>query len=270
MQWLSANLYVHAPVEQVLVTVVQPFVRQALASQAASQYFFIRYTDEQGLHIRLRMLTPQLLSLRNQLMLHLEPQASLVPALAWTEYEPETERYGGTNALKIAENQFQASSDMSLAVLQSYGEDWNQQAALATAMHVYLAHAFAFGMNMQQLTDFFRAQYHAYHREVQANYADLAKQQVPQFLGPIKQFLLALVRQTNFDDAWLNDWVEACHQNHDALVSLRQTGEVLSRPDNNILESYLHMSANRLGLNHRYEPYLAYLLWQICAEIQQA
>jgi len=120
--WLYAKIYTGTSTADGLLTeFLGPVVRHAMESGAADRWFFIRYGDPEW-HIRLRLhgiparLTGEVLP-----ALH----AALAPAfddgrlwrLQLDTYEREIERYGGPEAILVAEEVFHADSEVVLDLL---------------------------------------------------------------------------------------------------------------------------------------------------------
>lgn len=88
------------------------------------RWFFVRYTDLHGLHVRFRVLTSvrradELHSTREQVGAHIESDL----------YEPEFGKWGRANAIVAAENAFQVSSELAVETLRA-AEDRLVTAAL--------------------------------------------------------------------------------------------------------------------------------------------
>jgi thiopeptide-type bacteriocin biosynthesis protein len=141
-RWTSAHLFfAGAPMgpsgDQVLRSVVRPFVTEMLSSGQVSRSFFIRY-GELGPHIRLRLFgEPEVLArvvepaferhVSHALhhSLHGHPNAKGPPgtretgldSLLWVPYEPEIGRYGGPRCISVVEEFFHNSSALALALL---------------------------------------------------------------------------------------------------------------------------------------------------------
>ncbi|KLE38497.1 hypothetical protein ABA78_09510 [Serratia sp. TEL] len=118
---------------------------QALAYTPDSPWFFLRYIDEKGLHLRVRFLLQEKDSQRLETAIYAALHDALNslplrPANLWTplvsfrgntpfpthelpvhceraEYEPETDVYGGETGIGIAEALFHQSSDIARAIL---------------------------------------------------------------------------------------------------------------------------------------------------------
>ncbi|MFP2927863.1 lantibiotic dehydratase [Pyxidicoccus sp. 3LG] len=121
-EWLYLKLYTGtATADTVLREAVAPLAREALASGAARQWFFIRYGDPDW-HLRVRFqgdpvrLRGEVLERLHTLLAPLR-QAGLVHRVQVDTYEREVERYGGAEGLPLAERLFHADSEAVLELL---------------------------------------------------------------------------------------------------------------------------------------------------------
>lgn len=121
-EWLFAKLYTgNAGCDQLLQDVVAPLARQALGDGSADRWFFIRYGDPDW-HLRLRVHgDPRRLAAEVLPRLHALAAPLLSNGLLWKielgTYEREIERYGGGEAMLLAERLFRADSDAAVAIL---------------------------------------------------------------------------------------------------------------------------------------------------------
>jgi thiopeptide-type bacteriocin biosynthesis protein len=314
-EWLSVYLFfngwIYAPeCDRVAVDVVEPFVRRCQGEGWIDQHFFIRYS-EFGPHVRLRLLgAPDVLSgqVWPALVQHLRaanpdvvvderPDTPSVPAraedepvrvthVARVEYEPETERYGGPDALLVSERAFEVSSDAAFALTAKMTPERSSRLGKGLLSMVVLVHAFCGA------------------RERGAAFAQMYS----------TNYLRSLVREDGGRDAWLDAFDQGFSQQSDTLMEYvdavweaMDDGDELSEtldayadgmrrhreelralldagrvqvggqtaPDwdrvvNGIVPSYVHMMNNRLGITLQEESYLGYLITRALGRTAEA
>ncbi|WP_198535114.1 lantibiotic dehydratase [Streptomyces natalensis] len=112
--WLFATLHCSAERHDEILAGHLPHLIAALP-EPVDRWFFLRYQDVEGPHLRLRFhgpaaaLTTQLLPRIHQFAASLR-RARLVRRLALDTYDPELERYGGPEAMPAAERVFHTDS----------------------------------------------------------------------------------------------------------------------------------------------------------------
>jgi thiopeptide-type bacteriocin biosynthesis protein len=130
-EWLSAHLPFKGGVytaicDEIIRDVVSPLVFVYRSNEMASCAFFVRYS-EGGPHVRLR-LQPAEDRWRQYLVDAVkekwasyracQPARSVKGSdVAWVDYNPEVDRYGGSAAIAVAEKLFEASSRLALATV---------------------------------------------------------------------------------------------------------------------------------------------------------
>jgi thiopeptide-type bacteriocin biosynthesis protein len=127
-EWLYAKLYTGtATADRVLCDEVAPLAAEAVASGAARRWFFIRYGDP-AWHLRIRFHgDPR--QLREVVQPRLEEMAGRLIdrggawKLQFDTYEREIERYGGSEAIELAEEIFYRDSEAVVALLPSCAGD---------------------------------------------------------------------------------------------------------------------------------------------------
>lgn len=145
-EWLYAKLYTGtATVDRVLCDDVAPLAQEAIASGAARRWFFIRYS-EGGWHLRIRFQgDPRVLRERVQPAIESMAQRLIDTGAAWKlqfdTYEREVERYGGPEAIELAEEIFHRDSEAVAALLPlcagDAGADLRWQLMLAGIDRLY-------------------------------------------------------------------------------------------------------------------------------------
>lgn len=305
-EWLSVYLFfngwIYDPAcDRVVVDVVEPFVRRCRREGWIGQYFFIRYS-EMGPHVRLRLhgapdvlggdvwpaLVEHLRAHNPDVAVDERPQSPAPPQRAEDEpirvthaarvpYEPETERYGGPDALLVSERVFEVSSDAAFALTARMSEERSSRLGKGLLSMVVLVHVFCDG-----------------DRERGAAFSQMYS----------TNYLRSLVREDGGRDAWLDAFDQGFSQQSDTLMEYvaavweamddgdslsdtldayadglrRHRGELRAlfdagrvqvmghaaeewpRAVNGIAPSYVHMMNNRLGITLQEESYLGYLI----------
>jgi thiopeptide-type bacteriocin biosynthesis protein len=127
-EWLYAKLFTGtATADRVLCEEIAPLAEEAVAGGAVRRWFFIRYSDPSW-HLRIRFQgDPRQLRERVQPMLESMAQRLIDDGAAWKlqldTYEREVERYGGAEAIELAEEIFHRDSEAVVALLPSCSGD---------------------------------------------------------------------------------------------------------------------------------------------------
>lgn len=304
-EWLSVYLFFNGwiyepPCDRVVVDVVEPFVRRCQAAGWIHQHFFIRYS-EFGPHVRLRLLgAPDVLggevwpALVEHLRAHnpaveidarpetpampqrAEGDPVLVTHAARVAYEPETERYGGPDALLVSERLFEVSSDAAYALTGKMTPERSSRLGKGLLSMVVLVHVFCEdrerGAAFSQMysTNYLRSLV----REDGGRDAwmDAFDQGFSQQSETLVEYVDAVWEAMDDGDS-LSDTLDAYAQgmrlHRDELRALFDAGRVQvmgetatewSRAVNGIAPSYVHMMNNRLGITLQEESYLGYLI----------
>jgi hypothetical protein len=217
-------------------------------------------------------------------------------SVQYIEYEPETARYGGPVGLEISERQFQISSDTVLAVMEDRGE-WDYERAMGAAIQLHLGFAYALGMDLPEAISFYTrisklwlARAFGYipgmareevEKRKEATLAAFAEnfEKQKEVLVPFHQAIWeAFTDNVSFEQEWLNHWIEDMREIGHQLKSAQGEDKLefppSFTPDPNstiprsrqllwvILESYVHMTNNRLGILNRDEAFLGHLIHQ--------
>ncbi|MFF4954577.1 lantibiotic dehydratase [Streptomyces chattanoogensis] len=147
-EWLYATVYCSTELQEEVLALHLPPLIDALPPQV-DRWFFLRYRDADGPHLRLRFhapataLTGELLPLVHDFAASLR-RARLTRRVALDTYDPELERYGGPQAIAAAEHAFCADSAVALEQLRLLRTTRTgpEPLVLAAAGHVALVRAF--------------------------------------------------------------------------------------------------------------------------------
>ncbi|MBU2661043.1 thiopeptide-type bacteriocin biosynthesis protein [Bacillus cabrialesii] len=284
-EWVFYSIYVPRAeyLENIIINIVTPIVKQVKDSVQVHKWFFIRYIDMQGPHIRLRFLvneddidiveeiTEEHLhrNLSKVLAEPLSEMSRLLPVKTDTrsfesgfqqeEYEPEYEKYGGVQGVHIAEDIFQSSSELVLSLLNDPGFKDNDR--------------FDFALFLMNKT--------AEHASLSADQArDLWESMLHHWSGA--DYTEGITYKTKLEEAAekridvINVVIEKMHSNPFVIKLTEGYQKILQRAFSQIQESekirtshshlsfhYIHMMNNRLGVWPIEEAYLGALLAQL-------
>jgi len=113
MNWLSIHFYPTETQDLFLTRALKPFLEQYVWPQKESRAFFIRYQDEKGPHIRIRI-RGEAEWLEGIIQPAFENWFKERGEWMAADYVRETERFGGEAALDWAEEYFHVSSRVAL------------------------------------------------------------------------------------------------------------------------------------------------------------
>ncbi|KII00238.1 hypothetical protein LP52_02715 [Streptomonospora alba] len=291
-RWRAVHAYCHrgkSATDELLVQAVGPAVRDLRRRGLARNWFFIRYWHG-GPHVRVRLGGPDAASLdqaaaelRQRLSDHLaggeageelDPETfyaafALSPdeigEMGWhadgtvveAVYEPETERYGGDEAIGLAEDLFEVSSSLALAVIANAP---GEQARIGTALDLLLA--FCRGL-FERTADTVRwlREYAVMWRYLDSVVAErsaaMRAAAEATFTADSERLLARRDRDAAGEGgAATAQWSTAVAR---TTAWLREREEQLTGSADAVMVSQLHMLANRLGLSASDEVYLAWL-----------
>jgi thiopeptide-type bacteriocin biosynthesis protein len=265
--WLSYHIYPLEVQDVFLARAVRPFLEQYIWPRKGARAFFVRYADEKGPHIRLR--------------LRAEPdwmEETLKPAFAgwfvdrgsWDEvpYEAEPERFGGDAMLGWAEEYFHISTRVVLDLLNrpyTYGD------AMFDALRMHTITLYAAGFEREKAVWYFDQLGRQWCRlffkpedgkpiedaDVQGIYEGFEDALAPQanaLRETVGAFWDALVQDKQ--DLKQPEWVRWVRGNQ---LILKEFGGQLEKA----LPSLLHLNNNRLGVQNQDEVYLNYILSKV-------
>ena len=257
-QWSSFRLYgTEDAQDAVLHEAIGPAIAQARVDGEIDGWFFLRYVEpgDPRPHLRLRVRTPQGSAFVRRLQQLLEPQrsAGTVVAVESAPYFPETARYGGPAVLPVVERLFEASSDLTLALLAAESEGVLAPELDRRAQAVRAADALARGLRLDpgERRDLAERRRAAFIRQ-QAE--DPAWQQQFRAIGRALQAALAGQTPDGFTAA-LVGFEKAIHQ---AVRALPRSAAV-SWPA--LLPALLHMQAVRLLGTRAEDEQASYVFW---------
>lgn len=127
-EWISFNLYCTKDGLTSLFLKLEPALIQLKEERSISQWFIIRYVDQNNFHIRLRMKSMTLgedsIATALRIFRELDVFDSIFD-ISITSYSPEVTRYGGSSVFPAVEKLFCSSSETSLNLLKSHPSDFD-------------------------------------------------------------------------------------------------------------------------------------------------
>lgn len=313
--WLSAYIYYYPPYEDILKA-IRRLVRGLYAGGLAESYFFIRYW-ENGPHIRLRLKCSPAgkTELKKILNVYFKEYFKKHPSAAqsntattdkpdnsllYVKYKPETERYGGQEAIHIAEELFYYSSRTALDIIgKSKYKGYTDSLSAAVQLHVSLVKSFripieniphffdtscAMWISKAFMDPFKKISPETYMRrkaETLKIFAGLYEAQKESLIPFVKTLWQCLYPGNMESRSTVYRWYRDTSKIYTALTALEQNGRLKmpplafkfekqpgekAKPIWYILDSYIHMTNNRLGISNQDEAYISYILKEIFKE----
>jgi len=267
--WFSYHVFTESDRNWVLTHLVQELVRQLTEQKLIDRFFFMRY-NEGGKHLRLRfrgfVSTEQVIDTKIQEFFTIDTFQ-----VKKEVYQPEMLRYGGIKALPIAEQHFQLSSEVCMAVLNEKSDEMLTRGAI-----LHFAMAKASGKTSSELIQLFTS-----YTQNWFSYSGLSGKQTdreelihtyfePQYNGMRRSNFfrdLSEIFSSNNSTgiSWLDQWFKG---NQHLLADLNRvmTDDIYF----SVMESLIHMTNNRLGIKNFDEAFVAYLLKRILEDEYEA
>lgn len=305
-EWVSQHIFYYEceneRVDALLLDGLQPVVRSLAGDGLIDRNFFIRYRAR-GPHVRLRLhaASSSCASVveersRDRLTDYLNRHPS--PSVDWVDemyddpypnnsvqtiaYEPEVQRYGGERGVEIAERHFHASSDAVLDVLGRIREsDRSADLRLWYALQLTAMLILSAGFDRSNAAAF--VEDHLTHivlpdfdsASVEATFDKMRDTTLPQL-----DRLLQLYERDERDargSGFVEDWIASTQHTTDALEAHVRDPATPYEEINPaigvrekyglIIQSYIHMTLNRMGIWGASERFVLELLHRMFAAL---
>jgi len=155
-EWLYYKLYGCSKRQNELISIIYEPLEKLVSGGLVKKYFYIRYTDPEP-HIRLRLQPsdnrlPELFAAAGQLISGL-CKDGLISRAVIDSYTRETERYGGPNLIKHAEEYFYSDSKfaMRLLAMERFGKLKFNMDFIGVSFIVSVLEAFDLSMEEQEI-----------------------------------------------------------------------------------------------------------------------
>jgi thiopeptide-type bacteriocin biosynthesis protein len=266
-EWTYLKLYTgSASADSLLREEIAPLARELISAGAADRWFFLRYADPR-FHIRLRFHGPPEAIVRPvQELAARALETGLAYDAELATYQREIERYGGPEAIELAERHFHADSDAVVSLLGMFDsgqrgldERW-RIGALGAALLLR-----DFGIDQHEAPAYARRQQVAFERELRAD-ARLRKavaQRVRSEQAAVEELLGTAADGEHPLAPGISVLAERSERIAATVAELRDLRAAgrLDAPLNEIVGSHVHMWLNRLCRSeNRFQEYVTYAL----------
>lgn len=296
--WISVHIFFKGEIygkesDEIILKIVEPLVEILKKDKLIEKYFFIRYA-EFGPHVRLRLYVDyQKLNgkVKNKVEEFIEKnfpsELKLYPTLPdnfsqdknylWIDYEPEIDRYGGKDAIKIAEEFFYHSSITTINLLHEI-KNGDKSSRLGKGLLTMLVLLKVFSEEIESANEWItmygknylkaRAREDNELKEWEAVFNDGFDKQSEKLIEYISAVWNALDEGEELNPT-LDYYKKELIKIKSNLTDLLKADRIIKNSDPvkniemmnfTIVSSYIHMMNNRLGISIPEESYLAYLI----------
>jgi thiopeptide-type bacteriocin biosynthesis protein len=254
--WLSLHLYSDQSYRLILLEILGPLLKTLIAEEFVDRFFFVRYWDEGGQHIRLRL---RLFKAEGDACVdRFSGVDRNVCAVRPVHFEPETERYGGESVLGNALDFFSISSAHALAFESSFG-DRPQAKKLTLQLCTLLWQAWGFAQDVHELSSLLNYfdSWSVRHQSIISladEFFERSSVRLINLIGGELERLSSLSKVDPISLASAGSLSAAANALSRALSGLDPKDRWSSG------SSQMHMMANRLGLTNLEESYVTRIL----------
>ncbi len=263
--WLSYHLYPQETLDVFLLRGLRPFLEQHVWPKQGARAFFIRYCDEQGEHIRLRLnaLSEEWMQAMPKMVHEWFTQRSAIREVA---YQASSELFRTPDGLYWVEEHFHLSSRV---VLERMYATYTYGDALFDALRLHVIAVYAAGWSREQSANYFgrlcdrwaplfivptetnNGTPEQWMEDLKVAFEDAFRPQQEEIRFAVVELWESLHR-SRFA-AQQPEWLRWLRGNE---LIFKQLGESLEPA----LPSLIHLTNNRLGVTNADEVYLAYIL----------
>jgi lantibiotic biosynthesis protein len=260
-EWLYLKVYTGSTTaDPVLRTHLAPVIAAAMQQGLARRWFFIRYGDPDW-HVRVRFhgdpatLTGQLLPMLHGALAR-ATDAGLVWQVALGTYEREVERYGGAEAIELAESLFHSDSECVLAMIEALQGDAGAAAMWRLALRSVDRLLDDLGLSLADKLAYATRARDGYGREFGMNTA-LQRSLGERFRMHAKEIAALLAEPDHAPGhvhaAQLARLAARSAANRPLAAQLRALDSAgrLRQPITDLAHSFVHMNVNRMMRSHQ-------------------
>lgn len=247
-EWLYFKLYGPAVLQDdILRHTLGPWLRSKQEGGQLRGWFFLRYQDDLGPHLRLRLrptepaswptLAQELAALGTDLRVK-----ERLTHLQIDSYSREVIRYGGLTGVRLAEGLFEADSRCALALLELEPPPVRRWQIVGRSVDALLAD---FGLSAEQKRDICQHAAAGFQQEV------YGKLDPPELAAQCRRHRSLMAQALLQGDEWQDEQAvlsRRSQEQRDVVASLREAERAgaLSESIDKMLGSYIHLLCNRL------------------------
>jgi len=305
--WLSVHLYSYnLAINEIVFNFIPKYLNSIQIKDLHFKYFFIRYYDDFGSHVRLRLdidddsdiklikstIEKDYSSFYSQTAIRFSNSTAEKQLVRYIQYEPEIGRYGGRNTIPICENIFHLSSKTIINLRKDF-DFHNYSSIIPVALKLHLIFVMGLKLEMKIILELLSStikfwipyafetvindKTYALSREEKINIcldnynkAYLANKENISLL--LTDTLISLkYRKYSKNDPFNRWFLESKSLNNQIKICLTKTEPVnINNKLFSIHSSLIHMTNNRIGVSNVDEAYLAYILFKFLTEKSQS
>jgi len=284
-RWLCFYVYTQPPFENIIVNCLFPIADLLKRKKIIKKWFFIRYYED-GMHIRFRLLfinaderkgfNSLIRKKIEAFIIQNEMESSSITGeyVFNKNYEPEYERYGGTDGMLLSEGLFFASSN-AIANLIKLNGTWSYNCGIINAGILNYIMMFNLLKKKEDLLSFFLFNYNNWLPYASLKVGENVMLYYDQKFGKIKEVFFPLVENLHnqlikeeiFNNIYMQ-WKRDVLDLSSKLNKMNENNKISSSKFNDgnkedlwpIFDSYVHMNNNRFGINNQDESFISRML----------
>lgn len=283
-KWHSVYIYYKDDPKYCLVEVIKPLIDELTEQELIQKFFFVKYWED-GPHLRLRTLS--LYNLAEKINGYLKEKADknqFLTKFKEVEYVPELSRYGGVDAIGLAELQFYHSSKKILKLCASNLKAWDYSLAIGYAIELHTNFAKGVGLSLDESILFFKTAF--YHwlsmavNQLKIKSSELVTAFDKSFERQEQQLTASVA--LNWEGENHLSWQVHNRQVSQMLNILQSSDKIFYQPEKKpifssdrnkqlwpIFDSFCHMTNNRLGILNRDESYIYYVILRALNKLKE-
>lgn len=282
--WYSYHLYSQHHFDLTIIYVLKPLRDYLINEGLLEKYFFIRYSDQKGPHIRLRIyhrnstLSKKILAS----IIAISNQYDHQYTIEEVTYSQEVIRYGGEKGMLLSETFFQFSSEAAISHICHVNQVRSYNQVMNSTLKYGLAVLIEFKLSKSEIVDFSLQYLNEWINSISFRIPNVAgakefnlKAFDAQYLSQkanidfvLNELYDRLNSKDEVDDALLSEWMTSMNsfskeieENFNEFKISFYEGEAYkNNPLWRILSHYIHMNNNRLGISNEGEAFNAFLI----------